>query len=147
MEELLSDSQTSPFSKLNEISQWIQNLKFAELSVCDDDCIELLDWLIDGNSSSREYLFGGKKTNWQLILRCQCALDFCKGYVEDRKNFNWQQDPKTIYRWLLIDYWRSGAVHWAFKMYGDPKTEARIRQFHFDRKVSHLFRKGDPSKN
>ena len=149
--ELSRHVEPPPFSDLRQMEICVQNLNFCDLAMCDSDCVELLDVLTSKNIASHSFFeirkAIGEKTNWQLILRFECALDFCRGNVGTRKDFNWNQTEKAIYRWLLIDLWRENALHWLCKVYGSPMVKDRMRQFHLTQQISQHFHKGDPTKN
>lgn len=148
MAALLRNAAPPPFS-IEKIGEWIENLKFAELSFCDSDCDDLSEDLANNTLVPEKFAhsYWGTNNHWQLILRCECALDFCRGRVEKRKEFNWQQEPKTIYRWLLVEFWRRDALHWASKIHNPNKIRTLLRQRNFTTEFFYRFRGTDPSKN
>jgi len=148
MGELLRSAEPPPFS-IEKVGQWIENLKFDELSFCDSDCDGFIEDLANGSINSELVRCSsfGVRNHWQLILRCECALDFCRGRVEKRNKFNWQQDPIIIYRWLLIEFWRRDALHWASKIHSSNEIRKVLRQRNFTSEFFYRFRDTDPTKN
>jgi hypothetical protein len=148
-QELMNDAKPSPFSSLNEIDEWIQSLKFADLACADDNCDELIELLHNEHTEHIKYHLPNGDLRWQLILRCECAIDFCSGHLYDRKAFDWNQTQKMIYRWLLIDLWRREAAYWACKKFGSPKVRAVVRQLHLQKEIDKFFgkRNTNPTNN
>lgn len=144
-EELMHEAEPSPFSSLNQIEEWIQNLKFAELACGDSDADHLAELILNEKTDHFKYHLPTGESRWQLILRCECAINFCSGHLYNRKAFDWNQSPKIIYRWLLIELWRRDAVYWACKNFGSPKVRAVVRQFHLQKEIDKHLRK--PSVN
>jgi hypothetical protein len=113
MEHLMRDAGAPPFN-LADLDLWIIGLKFTELAGCDAECDHIYESLKDGQLENYYPVFG-QDIRWQLITRCECALDFCRGRVEKRQEYAWNQDERIVYHWLLIDFWRQCALHWAAK--------------------------------
>jgi hypothetical protein len=147
MDELLRTAEPPPFSHTDKIGEWIENLKFTELSLCDDECRQLSDDLPDGPIEEYHSVFSGTDIHWQMILRCECALDFCRGRVEKRGEFDWSQESKVIYRWLLVEFWRRSAPYWASKLFGSNRRRTAWHRARFTRELCYRFRGIDPTKN
>jgi glutathione S-transferase len=113
----MDGAEAAPF-KWGKISYWVADLNFINLAAGDTDARNIVQYLTEGESGKPHILFGGNDHRWQLILRCSCALDFCQGHVEKRQTFDWSQPPQKVYEWLLIEFWRQGALHWAHKRFG-----------------------------
>jgi hypothetical protein len=126
MDQLLRDAGTAPF-KVVDLDVWIAGLRFSELSICDDESDRVRDQLLEGNLQNYHPIFD-QTIHWQLLTRCECALDFCRGRVEKRSEYDWNQDEKIIYHWLLVDFWRNTALHWACRT--GKSRSARIGFMH-----------------
>jgi hypothetical protein len=63
-------------------------------------------------------IFAGTAIRWQMILRVECGLSFCRGRLLKRKDFDWDQPREAVYRWLLIDLWYRDAMFWASRSFG-----------------------------
>jgi hypothetical protein len=126
MDRLLHDAGPRPFAKMDRATGWIQSLKFVDMSLCDNECRWISEELIaHGDCSNYHSIFNSDSIRWQAILRCGMALDFCRGRVGKRRQFDWSQKPEAIYKWLLVDYWRRDALYWANRKYGsfEPISE------------------------
>lgn len=106
-----------PFESNICIGDWVASLTFTQLVAGDRECESLVPCICRGDVSSFRCLCSDDEIQWQLVLRLECALSFCRGNVEDRSTFDWQQPKDAVCRWLLIDFWRTTALHWAWKTY------------------------------
>ena len=123
--ELLNDAGPAPFS-LKTLNQWMSNLRFPDVANTDFHCFGIARDLADEiplPSMKRHH----NNTRWQLILRCQCALDFCRGLVEKRKDFDWDQNSEAVFKYLLFELWHQSAFHWCHVMYGSSQRSASPR--------------------
>jgi hypothetical protein len=99
----------------------------VELLIGDSSCGSLTDDLIYGRLNIVASV--DRDAAWQIIIRCNCAISFCAGRVGKRNDFNWNQETKTVYRYLLIDFFRSEALYWAHKMYGSRTADSQLSVF------------------
>lgn len=148
MDVLLRGAEPRPFSGNGEIAGWIDKLPFVEIVLCNDLCDSLAATLKHGDISEKyqpyQPLFGGANIRWQAILRCGCALDFCAGRIEKRKDFDWNQDPEIIYRYLLVELWGRSALHWSRKAFSPPMNAGAA---HAHSQLSNQFWRIDPTRN
>lgn len=122
LDELVKGVAPTPFGEFINACQWISKLPFDEVSHCD---FILRHWIedLDNKPDSLPFLmFDTPSLRWQLILRLECGLTFCRGDVGNRKEYNWDQNPALVYRWLLIDYWHLEAIYWAKRTYGSSDS-------------------------
>lgn len=118
--------------------EWIKDLKFLQISAANRDSLNIASWLAVKSISEELFLgFGGEDHRFQLYLRCLRALDFCRGRVEKRKEFNWDRNAEGIYRELLIDDWMGGALHWVTRCHPDGAISGNkiITQLNLDPSV------------
>lgn len=148
IEHLCTFQKPQPFRKTSEIHDWILTLKYVELSCCDNDCKRLIEHLMHDDLKSFRSIFAGNSIHWQLILRCECALNFCQGRVEKRKDFDWNRPREEIFKFLLIDFWRSSALHWTTRVFPRPHPTLEERQASGERIANlQLLMKGNPQWN
>lgn len=90
-EMLLRKVGRPPFQYPRGTYDWITKLTFYDLFAADSSCRFLSTSL---PSKTFEYYgpsFEGSNHLWQIILRCECAIDFCRGIVEKRADYDWSQ--------------------------------------------------------
>ena len=122
MEHLLSLTKSPPpYGDLENIHGWIRSITFVDLLTGDSDAGILVRYLLEDNVNQYHPIFAGDDHLYQMAMRCACALDFCQGKVDKRKDFDWAQPPKHIYEFLLIEFWRRTAMHWAWISFPQPK--------------------------
>jgi hypothetical protein len=119
IDELLKGAGPAPFRESRNVTKWIRALKFSDLSLCDDDIRVWLMHPAEYAGAAPNPLFEGIQFRWQLILRAECGIAFCRGTILDRRKFNWDQDPTKVYEWLLIEVWRREALYWANRQFSD----------------------------
>jgi hypothetical protein len=142
LDEMRKHVGPAPFTE-QTIATWMADLKFIPLASCDGDCKLAAEYLPQG---LEHLMLRLGNANWQMILRFQCALDFCRGRVLKRKEFDWSQEPEKIYHWLLVMLWHENAFHWAAVMFGamaatTPQDARKLPQ--------HILRRGgvNPERN
>lgn len=111
------------------LSEWIQELNFLQLAVANDECRCIATWLCE-EKNEFAMSFAGEDHRFQLYLRCLRGLDFCRGRVGKRKEFDWEIEPIEIYKKLLTDDWMSGALHWIARCHPAEidETKRTLRQ-------------------
>ena len=115
-----------PYGALENIHGWIRAVKFVDLLTGDSDVNILVRYLVAENVIKYQPIFDDDDHLYQMAMRCACALDFCQGRVENRKKFDWTQPPEHIYTFLLIEFWRRTAMHWAGVSF--PRPINRVEQ-------------------
>lgn len=128
---LVRNIDTPPFDYWSGAYDWIAQRRFADIGDCDVVCNNLAQFDLPSGELMEFYqVIEGKAHRWELVLRCECAIDFCRGIILYRKIFDWAQPPAQIYKWLLVDLWRGNALHWAYKTYrNNPHREELARKF------------------
>ena len=115
-----------PFKKFCRAGEWIERLSYLELIRGDD----LVRAWIRHPEAMRIGPCATDDTNeirWQLVLRFDCALTFCRGRFFDRHDFDWSLPSETVYRKLLIELWRSEALFWASRQFGSDEDARAVR--------------------
>lgn len=117
IDELETNSEFSGIGDSETVSDWIQNLTYAELWDGDLCVGELIRWLEDPSEKHRRFFFPieSAKLPYQLYLRCIMALDFCRGNHPGRKHLNWEKPNLQVYRSLLVELWRREAESGYFR--------------------------------
>ena len=125
---------------MSDVHEWIGSLTFVELYCGDCDAFDIALTYHRYPKMGFHSTFGDNKHFTQLALRFECGLDFCKGRVGKRKEFDWTQGVENIYRFLLIDYWRNNALYWSHRNFPEPiKKPKSLGQKSFE----DFFRHGD----
>jgi len=125
---LLADAGVTPFKSLTDTPDWIGGLPFTELVSCDHifrAMIDNLDHEEEGECMPLQF-FSGNSIRWQMILRVECALTFCKGHLWKRKEYDWFQTGEQIYSWLLIGLWYEDAIFWASRTFGSESPKSQL---------------------
>ena len=147
MSEFLASPEPPQFAGVHKIHEWISGLKFPELMITHDKCYQLAEALSSGAFPGYHPTCINAGIRWQLILRCECALDFCRGRVGKRAAFNWDQDREAVYRGLLIEYWHRNALHWSAKLFGSSTVQAATTQARLQTQFWCRFAGVDPAQN
>jgi hypothetical protein len=126
-QELSREVIDSPFKHDNEICDWILNLRYVDLRACDSTCKSVIGQIIRQHRNDKIFL-AIEGVRWQLIVRCEFALDFCRGRVLKRSEFDWSKNSEAIYKFLLIELWYQDAVYWANRRFGQSETNKLRRE-------------------
>jgi len=118
MDALVVEAGPPPFRFPDESGDWIKMLPYYQLSLCDTDFRVWIEHDLGRAEVVPRQLFEGAEMRWQMILRVDCAIAFCRGTCWQRKDYDWNQPEEVVYRWLLIDLWHRDALYWAGKQYG-----------------------------
>ena len=120
LNELISDVLPLPEYGSKDFCEWIGKFTFLELWTADYVCERLALDLVQREALPADVDFGwhGVEIRWQMAFRFECAIDFCAGRVEKRKDFDWTQEPSKVFESLLINFWRRSAMYWASRKYG-----------------------------
>lgn len=95
--------QASPPVSRNQISEWIEERRFAELRAADQACREYI--------STRQWPSVENVVRAQLHLRVECAEDLCRGMIAE--SIPEETDEDGLLESLLIEYWRDRGPEWA----------------------------------
>lgn len=101
-----------PFPGTSNAMLFVKTLAFTDMMLSDHECRQMWEEILQAGKPPEMSIFP-QQVQWQSILRCEFACDFCLGQWGRRRNFDWTQKPEAIYRSLLIDMWRSDALFWA----------------------------------
>ena len=138
---LLEKANPTPFGNFVYAFEWIGKLPYTELVMCDD----FVEAIIEGITLRNEFSDHNgldPDMEWQLILRIDMGLSFCKGRHFKRKEFDWNQSPLKVYNWLLKGIWYRDAMYWASREFGsDALEKSRIEQ-----NINSLFWQNSPPK-
>ena len=122
---LLRDAGPTPFGTYEKCSEWISRLCFLELTECDG----VFRLLAEKPRSEPFSIFSGESIRWQMILRIECAITFCRGRLWKRAEFDWSKPESAVYAWLLIELWYRDAMYWASRVFEARSLEqVRISQ-------------------
>lgn len=146
-ERLMEGITPAPFPNLADAGAWIAERKFIHIISTDLEANRLTEAMISGKLRDYRQVMSSPEIRWELALRCHFAHSFCMGRVGRRRDFAWDQSQTEIYRQLLIELWRTEALHWAKKEFGmTGYAEAKQlddRLFHMKKRLV----KTDPSRN
>lgn len=128
-----------PFDYPTGIAEWISKLTFLDLMRCDFLCASHGDTMVL-DLTLKSLCAEDSGLAWQWVLRLHYGVDFCRGNIGKRKDYDWSQPAETVYRFLLIDLWRSDAIYWANRKAG--KTSSWVRLSAEANLHKYLIRKG-----
>ena len=118
VELLKQGTAPAPFASMADAGVWLAERKFIDVISTDLEAESLIEAIVSGRL--RDYRLGMNNPGirWELALRCQRAHSFCMGRVGGRRDFAWDRRPPEIYRQLLVEFWRTEALHWAKTEFG-----------------------------
>jgi hypothetical protein len=119
---LATITHPAPFRTLSAAGEWIGQLTFRELQLADD---LIRSWALMPETIRDPVPHGATAEAvlyWQMVLRADCGMTFCRGELWKRSEFDWTQPPEKVFHWLLIELWRRDAPFWASRQFGSTPS-------------------------